>query len=622
MGRWFTRRGPNWREVHEQVGRLARPVSVLANGAQVKQFSRTRDPVVRAVLEWLEGCDSLALLPEFVPGATQHERQLLAGLGPLALAVSKAGSGGGEVPPEVSQWWSAPNQPPAALVGHLIDMMEDGREALGKVYTSIVSPVSRRKMGTFFTPDALTQFALAKCNEHEMTPRAVVDPGAGVGAFTLAAAEQWSTPVVAVDLNAVTLGLLAARCHYEGYETTASCDMGGEGWRDVQLVRTDFLTWVTTEFKSLPSSSLILGNPPYTRHQGLDPKTKRTARDAAGHLITSGLAGMAAYFLAASLRSIRPSDALCLLLPGSWMHTRYGRELREHLWRLDRPVDLAVFPNDLLVFPGTNVDAVMLFVGPRSQHDEPLIVSSPSLDGATVHRDDPVEIVRTSNVPPCFPRDKRAWVPPGRNDNSLGDSFRVRRGIATGCNGFFLLTDEEVRRYQIPPRCLQPAITRVQAIEGAVLDEPALEALGKADEKRWILCLSHRDARSARIGTYLARGLRDGVAEGFLASQREHWFVLDEDVAPAPLLVLPMTKRTFRVIVNTAGALHTNTLYGLYPSNDSVDVVRAAEWLRGSRGQQAMRNVARHYSSGLLKLEPRTLSTLPVPSDFALAGGS
>ena len=606
---------------------LARPVSVLANGAQVKEFSRTRDPVVRAVLEWLQGCDSPALLPEFAPGATQHERQLLAGLGPLALALSKAGGGGGEVPAEVGQWWSAPNQPPAALVGDLIDMMVDQREALGEIYTSIVSPVSRRKMGTFFTPDALTHFALAKCNEHEMTPSAVVDPGAGVGAFTLAAAEQWSTPVVAVDLNVVTLGLLAARCHYEGYETTANFDTEPkEGRRDVQLVRTDFLTWVTTEFKSLPSPSLILGNPPYTRHQGLDPKTKRIARDAAGHLITSGLAGMAAYFLAASLRSIRPSDALCLLLPGSWMHTRYGRELREHLWRLDRPVDLAVFPNDLLVFPGTNVDAVMLFVGPRSQRNEPLIVSSPSLHGVTVHRDDPVEIVRSGSAPPCFPRDKRAWTTPSRNDDnlddSLSDSFRVRRGIATGCNSFFLLTDEEVRTHQIPPRCLQPGITRVQAIEGDVLDERALEALGRADEKRWILCLSHRDAQSARIGAYLASGHKDGVADGFLASQREHWFVIDEDVTPAPLLVLPMTKRTFRVILNTAGALHTNTLYGLYPSNDSVDVARAAEWLRGSRGQQAMRNAARHYSSGLLKLEPRALSTLPVPPDFALARGS
>lgn len=598
-------------------------MSALANGAQVKGFKRHKDPVVRAILEWLQESDLPALLPEFAPGADQHERQLLAGLGSIASALSKVGGGGGEVPAEVLQWWSAPNQPSASLVSGLIDRMDDQHDVLGEIYTSIVCPDSRRKMGTFFTPDALTQFALAKCDENGMAPRAVVDPGAGVGAFTLAAAEQWHTPVVAVDLNAVTLGLLAARCHYEGYETTADFDTGSRnGRRSVQLLRTDFLTWVTTEFESLPSPSLIIGNPPYTRHQGLDPKTKRIARDAAGHLVSSGLAGMAAYFLAASLRSIRPGDALCLLLPGSWMQACYGRELREHLWGLDRPVDLAVFPNDLLVFPGTNVDAVMLFVGPRSKRKEPLIVSNPSLHGATVHRDDPVEIVRTGSAPPSFPRDKGGWTPPKRIEESLGDSFRVRRGIATGCNRFFLLTDEEVRSHQIPSRCLQPGITKVQAIEGDVLDECAMEALAKANEKRWILRLSHRDERGARIGAYLARGHQDGVADGFLASQREHWFVIDEDVKPAPLLVLPMTKRTFRVILNTAGALHTNTLYGLYPKNAAVDVDRAAEWLRGSHGQQAMRTAARHYSSGLLKLEPKTLSTLPVPPDFALAPGA
>ena len=66
----------------------------------------------------------------------------------------------------------------------------------------------------------------------------------------------------------------------------------------------------------------------------MDPRLKAAAREVAGPLVSSGLAGMAAHFLAAILRYLRPSDALCMIVSGSGMHTRYGREIREYLWHL------------------------------------------------------------------------------------------------------------------------------------------------------------------------------------------------------------------------------------------------------------------------------------------------
>ena len=130
---------------------------------------------------------------------------------------------------------------------------------------------------------------------------------------------------------------------------------------------------------------LVIGNPPYTRHQGMDPTSKAIAREAAGPLVCSRLAGMAAYFLAATLRYLRPSDALCMILPGSWMHARYGREIREHLWGLThRSIRLDVFPHDVDVFPRARVDAVVLFVGPEAQEPKCLTVAAASIGDRSV----------------------------------------------------------------------------------------------------------------------------------------------------------------------------------------------------------------------------------------------
>ncbi|MBY8854570.1 N-6 DNA methylase, partial [Saccharothrix sp. MB29] len=70
----------------------------------------------------------------------------------------------------------------------------------------------RRRLGTFFTPPAIVKHMMEICQKLTPKPDHVVDPGAGVGAFTLEALRIWtSASVAAVDLNVVTLGLLAAR---------------------------------------------------------------------------------------------------------------------------------------------------------------------------------------------------------------------------------------------------------------------------------------------------------------------------------------------------------------------------------------------------------------------------
>ena len=578
------------------------------------------DVLVRQILKWASAQAPPALAPESAPGTTDREREMLAALGGLAGVVSNgAANCQSTVPVEVSDWWDAAPCPPADIAERARRALQSGRDLFGDLYTAIVSMSSRRRLGTVFTPPMVTAHMLARCEDNGVVPATVVDPGAGVGAFTLEAATRWQAPVVAVDLNVATLGLLAARCHLAGHQTSgeaAEACAGQAQPREIHLVRRDFLTWLPDGLSRTTGPALVIGNPPYTRHQGMDAKTKAVAREAGGSLVSSGLAGMAAYFLAATLRYLRPSDALCMILPGSWMHARYGREIREHLWHLThRSVQVDIFPHDVDVFPRAKVDAVVLFVGPEAPEPRCLTVAEASIGGRGVTTARVEHVDRQLEQPPTFPRSPQDWSCRGEHATELGESFAVHRGIATGRNAFFLLTDDEVAEHRLPASVLTPAISSLRGLDVETLDEAAFERLGSEGRKRWLLLVKPSDIEIPEVCAYLRHGVQSGVPDGFLASQRAQWFAL-EDVQVAPLLLLPMTKREFRVVRNTKGLKHTNSLYGLYPRSDDVDVDEAACWLRSASGQQALRRVARRYGAGMLKLEPRTVGSARVPQSF------
>ena len=584
------------------------------------EASRKRDALVRSILTWAGGQNVKALAPHFALGTDDRERSLLAALGGLAGVVSATTRRtSSEVPLDVSDWWYNGPLPPKELAEEVRRAMQSGRNLFGELYTAVVSNPHRRRLGTVFTPPAVTDHMLSQCKEYGLEPEVVIDPGAGVGAFTLDAANRWGVPVVAVDLNVATLGFLAARCHFVGLETSILLpEIGGKKAQrsTIHFVQGDFLEWLPDGLSQTRSPALIIGNPPYTRHQGMDPELKEIAREAAGHLVPSGLAGMAAYFLAASLRQLRPKDALCMILPGSWLHARYGSGIRRYVWGLThRRIQLSVFPHRTKVFPQSQVDAVVLFVGPQEEEPCPFILAEASFKSDEVKTSRTQTIDRSPEQPSIFPRTMRDLNRRRKYSKKLRDFYRIRRGIATGRNAFFLLTDAEVENHQIPASALVPTIGSVKDLDVDTIDVDTFERLHERDLKRWLLMLRPEDLTTPAIREYIELGVRQGVHSGFLASHRRHWFAV-EDIAPAPLLLLPMSSREFRVIRNTRGVRHTNNFYGLYPLTDKVDMDRAARWLRSRDGQRELRRVANRYGGGMLKLEPRMVGDVEVPESF------
>ena len=160
-----------------------------------------------AILQWVRSAHAVPLASDLVPGTTVQQRTYLAVAGGLVASL---------VPrqqvtawPEALQGWlaNAP-KPPRRVTESLSRAIRHDPDLFAHVYCALVAGRQRRRLGTFFTPRPLVEFMLDNVTGAE-DRATLVDPGAGVGAFALAAAARWpSVSVVAVDVNIVTLGML------------------------------------------------------------------------------------------------------------------------------------------------------------------------------------------------------------------------------------------------------------------------------------------------------------------------------------------------------------------------------------------------------------------------------
>ncbi|WP_422746155.1 hypothetical protein ACN27B_12195 [Micromonospora sp. WMMD754] len=178
-------------------------------------------------------------------------------------------------------------------------------------------------------------------------------------------------------------------------------------------------------------------------------------------------------------------------------------------------------------------------------------------------------------------------------------------------------TDAEV--VDLPAGTYVPAATRLRDLDKDVLDAEQHARLGVLGRRRWLLRLDEKDCNVQVVRDLVADGETDGVNQKHLCKTRKTWYSL-EKVPPPDILVGPMGKERFRVVLNAIGAVPTNTLYAVRLRRRPVEPELPkllADWLRSAEGQWAMASVARQHGLGVLKLEPSDLAQIPLPDWLA-----
>ncbi len=484
--------------------------------------------------------------------------------------------------------------------GNRYDSRTDG----GYADPELASPVSpealflartradeRLRLGQVFTPPALVRMMVDWVAPS--APASVLDPAVGPGALLAgwrAAETGCGARLTGYDVDARALALAAARLP------------------GVDLVEADILA--ATLAGAIARHGAVLANPPFVRAHWCRPEVReRIARVSALAGVPLGpRANLALGIALAALMALEPGGRASLLLPASVLTSDAARNFREAMadgWLRD----VVRLGRGARPFPGHSVGACLLRIERPVRgrvRGRGLVVEATSTVSS---------IARRGRDAPASPRTRPAT---GDGLVPLSTLVSVRRGVATGANGFFHLTDAAVRRWGLPAEALVPCIGRAVDAPSESLTSEGFARLRTADRPVWLFAPGRDRPLDRASDAYLAHGRRIGVAERSLPARRKPWY-RPERVAPAPIWLTTFGRldgrgaAPGRVVRNALGILHLTAFHGLYPISADADLADAlASALRAPAVRRQLDAMVREQGGGLGKLEPGDIARLRV----------
>jgi len=499
-------------------------------------------------------------------------------------------------------------------------------EIQGKIDSS-KSRVERNRLGQFSTPLELSidMLRFAQISVPEEKSIRFLDPAFGTGAFYSALLSVFPSHQIETAV---------------GYEIDPEYAQAARTiWRDtgLKVLATDF-TKADFPENDNQKFDLLICNPPYVRHHHLlreeKIRLKRLMIQNAG-VELNGLSGLYCYFMCLSHMWLKKGGIAGWLVPGEFMDVNYGRELKGYLLDQVSLMRIHRFDSDDLQFGDALVSSAIVFfrnIGPRSNH-KITFTHGGSLLKPRSSRDIAIGTLRGMTKWSRFFLMTEGSPASPRKQCTLSDFFEIKRGLATGANRFFILTPEEISRYQIPKEFLKPILPSPRFLG---VDEVKADMVGNPniDQRLFLLnCKIPEDSIKRKypsLWEYLQSGEARGIDKRYLCKNRYPWYV-QENRPPAPLLCSYMGRHAqgrispFRFILNYSKATATNSYLLLYPKpnlsiqlNGKCNLLKAIWGALNEIPSETLEREGRVYGGGLHKLEPRELAHVPADKILAL----
>ncbi len=504
--------------------------------------------------------------------------------------------------------------------------IEAERAALQRTCDAEKTQRERNRLGQFATPPqlALEILRFAKKLLPAEEKLRFLDPAFGTGSFFSALLQAFNPERIEKSVG------FEIDPHY--------ADRARRLWNGskLELRRVDFTKLIPPRGRG--RFNLIVCNPPYVRHHHLTGAEKarlhRLTRITSGASL-SGLTGLYCYFLLLSDAWADDGGVCFWLIPGEFMDVNYGVSLKEYL--LSRVTLLQIHrfaPEDVQFGDALVSSAVVCFrkALPPKGHSVEFSFGG-ALDNPTKSQVIPLSNLRASSKwNGQSSHEAKENVPSAR----LSDIFDVKRGLATGDNGFFILSAEEARLHGLPTKFLKPILPSPRYLTA---DEVESDSSGNPILDRRLFLLDcelpeHEVQRDyPKLAKYLESGKRD-VANGYLCRSRSPWY--SQERRPAALLLCTYMGRSrtenrapFRFILNHSRATAANVYLLLYPKAELGQALKEKpeltrmiwRWLN-ELSPKVVLGESRVYGGGLHKLEPRELGNIPADGLARMLGMS
>jgi len=548
----------------------------------------------------------------------------------------------------------------AALATALKDEQSD---VIGDVYASWVPQDARRTLGQFWTPRSIaqlmTQWAVQSPDD------CVLDPASGSGVFLLVALD-WlqhfgvktaSQQVTGVELSPLVflMGLVNVLLHHPSAQLRLRWGDFLMPKREPHAVLKEPAAAYAIGVRQMPLPGLeavapttfsdrfdaIVCNPPYTRHHRL-PEAYKSSWAAAMKqeygIQLSRFSSLFAYFFVQATRMLAPTGRMAFITPAVVFEASYSRQVKAFIRQQLRLRAIVTFGETLSVFEGVDTaGCITLVEGPSTPATDTFTLirvrqwPGPEPVLRAIERRDAVTAdwgtSRKVDLAELEPR--RKWTIIGlENDRFDDENFvplsniaHIMRGIATGANDFFVLSDSEVTEWGLEQANLRPVLTKTREVPGYAFRQADFDRLRREGKKRWLLYLTEPVAPGTPEARYIQHGEARSLHERSLVKTRPFWYAMEQR-DPAPICFTYLSRKRSRFVYNQADVLALNAFLCVYPipsvSQDETMLKALLAILNSLIAKDSLRHVGRTYGSDTIKVEPREMDRLPVLNPIKL----
>lgn len=463
--------------------------------------------------------------------------------------------------------------------------------------------------GGFYTPRGLVDFCVERVVA--LAPAGsrlrVLEPSIGDGAFVTGLAES----VLGTSIETV-LGLEVDP--REAARASSALEQSGLAGR---ILEASAISWAADTSETF---DVAVGNPPFVRFQFLRTRDKAALIPLGKRVGLSfgGVGNLWIPVLLGALSRLRPGGAAAFVIPTECLTGVSAGSVRR--WLIENMDDLR-----LDLFPPGSFPRVLQEILVLSGRRRDAIAAQGALE--MVEHSTDGERESWQYLVPARPDSwSRYLLEPGQLEaleaacalpivRALGEAATLEVSIVTGANDYFSADTATISEFELAPWA-QPLLPRIRHATGLVYKRPDQRATALSGARAWLLdfSASHPDPREfGRPRAYLQIGEERELHRRYKCRIRDPWYRVPS-IRAGELLLSKRSHRFHRLVLNTAEALTTDTIYRGWMRPDFRGSER--DLVAGFHNSLTLLSAeleGRSFGGGVLELVPSEIARLKIP---------